>query len=182
MSTARTMTTGEMAPGGQAASEAVARWIWPGLVVGLLGMQICMGMVAVSLATGDPTSRVIPHYHDRAIHWDSMAAARIASDQLGWKETISYGSTADVYGNRDLIVDLIDKDGKPVTGAKVACELWHHARPGDVLNVACEESSEAPGRYDGRARLGRSGTWQAEVTANRSSEKYFRARELNWSF
>jgi hypothetical protein len=182
MSTARTMTAGAVTPTVPVASEAVARWVWPGLVIGLLGIQVGMGVVAVTLATGDPAWRVVPHYHDRAIHWDRVAAARTASDQLGWKSAVTIGRSADVYGHRDLVVELRDAIGQPVTGAQVTGELWHHGHPGELIQAVCRESPDVPGRYIGRAKVNRSGLWQVELNANRNGERFVQAAEMEWRF
>ena len=181
MSTARTLTA--PVPGAApVASEAVARWIWPGLVFALLGMQGVLGVVAVMLATGDPAWRVVPHYHDRAIHWDRVATARAASEQLGWKTTITPGTTADIYGHRDITVTLTTADGKPLSGATVKGELWHHARPGDLVELTLRESAEQPGLYMGRARASRSGLWQVELNVRKAGDEFIHSEEVNWTF
>lgn len=181
MSTARTLTA--PVPGAApAASEAVARWIWPGLVFALLGMQGILAVVAVTLATGDPAWRVVPHYHDRAIHWDRVATAQAASRQLGWKTDITPGASADVYGHRDILVALTTADGQPLSGAQVKGELWHHARPGELVELTLQESAEQPGHYSCRARADRSGLWQVELLVRKGSDQFIHSEVVNWTF
>jgi nitrogen fixation protein FixH len=181
MSSSGTITRPTPPPVSQA-SEAVARWVWPGLIIGLLGTQVAMGAYAVVLATGDPAWRVVPHYHDRAMNWDKVAKARAASDQLGWTTTIQPGPSADLQGQRELTVDLADRAGRPLADTTVQVELWHHAYPGEVQSVTCRAVSGEPGRYRGRGRLTRSGMWEVELSAQQGNDRWLFIQPTHWSF
>ena len=162
------------------ASETIAAWIWPGLVFGLLGLQVVLGVVSVILATGDPAWRVVPHYHERAIHWDQYAAQQQQSAHLGWKAAVSIGKQVDLTGQRELIVDLIDRDHQPVQNLNVEVELWHHARPGEVADVKLRPEGMIPGRYIGTAKIIRSGLWEVEIHAVRGSDQFDDRQRPNW--
>jgi nitrogen fixation protein FixH len=158
-----------------------AHWVWPGLVIALLGAQLGMGAVAVTLATADPAWRVVPHYHEQALQWDGVVAARAASDRLGWNVSITPDETRSADGRRSLTVTLVDSLGRPVEGATVTVELWHHARPDALTTVRCEPSTE-PGRYLGAARMNRTGLWQVEIAAQRRDERFAKSLVVDWKF
>jgi nitrogen fixation protein FixH len=164
-----------------AARQGASGWIWPGLVLLLLGGQLVMGVVAVMLATADPAWRVVPHYHDRALEWDRVVAARSASERLGWTAEITPADSASVTGQRQFGVTLLDIDGHPVRGASVSVELWHHARPDELLTVPCRATG-IPGQYEGVARLTRKGLWQVEIRAERGEERFEKSQVVDWRF
>ena len=61
-----------------------AAWRWGTLVVGMLSLQVVLGVAAVFLATGDESVAVIPNYYDKALAWDQQMAQQQASESLGW--------------------------------------------------------------------------------------------------
>jgi hypothetical protein len=158
-----------------------AHWVWPGLVCALLGAQVGLGVVAVTLATADPAWRVVPHYHEQALRWDGVMAARAASDRLGWDVSISPEEATTAGGPQPLVVTLVDGEGRPVDGATLTVELWHHARPGEVITIVCPQSA-VPGRYIGDARLNRSGLWQVEIAARRHEQQFAKSLVVDWTF
>ena len=158
-----------------------AHWVWPGLVCALLGAQVGLGVVAVTLATADPAWRVVPHYHEQALRWDGVMAARAASDRLGWDVSISPEEATTPGGPQSVVVTLVDGDGRPVDGATLTVELWHHARPGEVTTIVCPQSA-VPGRYIGDARLNRSGLWQVEIAARRHEQLFAKSLVVDWTF
>lgn len=55
-------------------AERNSKRIWVSLVVLLLGLQIGIGAIAISLATSDPSVAVVPDYHEAALNWDTDKA------------------------------------------------------------------------------------------------------------
>lgn len=51
-----------------------AAWRWGALVVAMLGLQLCLGIVAIVLATNQNAAVIIPDYYNRALHWDETKA------------------------------------------------------------------------------------------------------------
>lgn len=163
------------------ARTGVSGWVWPGLVLLLLGGQLVMGAVAVMLATADPAWRVVPHYHDRALEWDQVVAARSVSERLGWSVEITPSASATITGQRSFEVTLADAAGRPIEGANVSVELWHHARPDELMTVPCRATG-GPGQYAGAARLTRNGLWQVEIRAERGEERFVKSQVVDWKF
>ncbi len=86
---------------------------WPMAVVGLilLGMTSTFGVLIASRSDGGP--QVIKQYYQQAVAWDSTAAVRQASLDLGWTLDVSR-SRKD--GQTELLVRIVDRDGHPVPG------------------------------------------------------------------
>lgn len=157
--------------------ETRAKLIWGGVVVGFLGLEIVMCLVAVTLSSGDASFAVVPGYHEQALHWDEARAAIRASDSLGWSDAIAVGPTADLLGRRPVIVSLRDRNGSPIAGAAVKAVLFHHARAGHVLSIDLQESAE-PGTYETTAEMRREGLWEIRLDAKRGDEHFVATRQL----
>ncbi len=157
----------------QPASRARKRFMMPAVVLGLLGGHFVFILVAITLGTGDPSFAVVPDYYDKAVAHDDRKGALAASAELGWRYEIRPGRTLDAVNQRDIIIALHDRDGGPIEGATVTLSCYHFARAGEVLDI--ELSEVLPGRYAGRAGLGREGFWQFDLAATRGDERFVAA-------
>lgn len=118
------------------------RVFWIGLVIALLGGNaLAMGVLIAK--SGDPSSRVMPDYYQRAVAWDDTVAALQASDELGW--TVESRLIATAPGRARLIVTIRDVAGAPVGGAGVDAEVRHRSR-GEGVALALVERDR--GRYE----------------------------------
>lgn len=143
----------------------------PLVVLGLLGGHMIFIMTAITLATGDSSFAVVPDYYQKAVDYDERKALLAESEQLGWQIELAAAEQIDAIGEREVVVMLRDRDGQPVTDAAVQVFGYHYARAGDP--VAFESVEVLPGQYVGKARVGREGFWQFEVSAERGEERFF---------
>jgi len=139
------------------------RWI-AAVVVLLVGNAAAM--ITLAATAGDPTSRVIPDYYQKAVRYDDVAAARAASAALGWTARISLEDGA-------LVAVLTDRDGAPVTGAAVEVEVRPRVRADELVTVALVEV--APGRYQAPLPAGRRGLHDLALTARRDDAAFLAA-------
>lgn len=56
-----------------AIAEVNAKWLWGGVVVGLLTMQILMCVVAAILAVQSEATNVLPDYYEKAVQYESTS-------------------------------------------------------------------------------------------------------------
>ena len=174
MSVAGTVTPTRRTP---VPGEAKARLIWCGLVVGLLTLQVAMGLTAVTLAGGDASFAVVPGYHKQALHWDETQAAARKSAALGWHDDVHVAEQADVLGRRTLTVELQDRAGHAVTGATVSAVVFHHARANEAQTVNFVESAD--GQYDVELSMRQSGLWEVRLDATRSGDRFLAIRQID---
>jgi len=161
--------------------ELFAKWKWVGLIVGLLGLQVVVGGVAIFLATSDPSHSVVPNYHQQALESDKVLATRQVSQRLGWTWTIMPGQQTDSTGKRQLIVNLQDSKTQPITEAHLAIQLWHHARGNSRQNITLSPVPSKPGWYQGEALIDRAGLWQVDLSVDRKNDHFVDRRENQWS-
>lgn len=152
-------------------------WNWPAMIVGLLGLQIVLCMIAVYLAVSDPTMAIEPDYYKKAVHWDDAAAERLQSDALGWTHELTLDPGADVLGRRAVSLKLAGQDGRPLTGAIVELEAFSRARASHRLTLTLVE--QAPGNYTGLMPVRHDGLWEFVLTAARGREVYTQTERLD---
>ncbi|MFT3882633.1 MAG: FixH family protein [Gemmatales bacterium] len=161
--------------------ELFAKWKWVGLIVGLLSIQVIVGGMAIFLANSDPAHSVVPNYHQQALEYDKVLAARQLSHQLGWTWSIVPGQQIDTTGKRQLTLQLQDNRAQPVTEAHVILQLLHHARGNSRQNITLTPVPQKPGWYQGEAVVDRAGLWQVDLSVDRQKEHFVDRREFHWS-
>lgn len=152
------------------AANSRAHLFWPGLVLALLGAQLGLVIVAIYLATSDPSVVVEPNYYQQALRWDEHAAQLRTNAALGWSLTIDVAPTADLRGQRALTATLRHRDGTPLDGATITITLFHHARGHDRTHLTL--TAAGAGRYVARAPLPRSGLWQFRCAVRRGPDTF----------
>jgi nitrogen fixation protein FixH len=119
-------------------------------------------VVAVWYAVGDPALAVVPNYYDKAVRWDELRAVRERSAAMGWQVNLGW-TPADPSGERQVTVQLLDANGKPVTVRDLSLECFHHARANEIQQVALTERSE--GLFAGAAQLPQPGLYRMTMRA-----------------
>jgi nitrogen fixation protein FixH len=144
---------------------------WGLVVVGLLCAHVSGMILAVRIATGDPTFTSVPDYYQRAVAWDDQAASQRASDALGWQAELS----SSALGDR-LVLVVRDAHGAPVDGLVGTVSAYHHARTRDVFEAPL--TARGDGTYFAAIAVGAPGAWQVALRAERGGEVFVLATEV----
>ena len=158
-------------------AEKRAKRFWIALVVFLFIIQSTIMGSVMHLAIGDPSSAVVPDYHNRALNWDALRHTQEAAGRLGWDLGFKASDVVDGRGMRAIELRVVDAQGKAVDGLSVSGTLYHHARAGDVLQVSLPSAGE--GRYIALAPASRPGQWQLELSIVGGSEPV--AKSINFN-
>lgn len=145
-------------------------WLWPGIVIGVLGVHASACLIVAYIATSDPSQAVVPDYHAKAVAWDAHRAEQRQSAALGWTCGIDVAMKADMLGQRNVRISLRDADDAPLTGAVVSLSLYHHARANDV--IAAEPKEAAPGEYTVMLDMRRDGLWAFDVQVQHGDDHF----------
>jgi len=144
--------------------------LWPGLVFVLLGLNISIVCVTIYAAHIRPASFAVESEYDRkALNWDETVRQRRHDADLGW--TVGIVSTAD----GKLQVALSDKQNRPIDGASVEVEAFHHARAGAKVVVTCSASLAGSGQYIASMPIETPGLWEFRFTVKCGAEVYTHA-------
>lgn len=152
-------------------------YFFPALVVGLLVMQVGLCFIGVYYATHSNANVVENDYYDKALHWDQQVAAEQASAALGWKTAIRVSERPDLQGNRTFVMDVKDRSGAAVTGARIRMIFFHHAQARLVETVELQEQDS--GSYVATIATARAGIWEFRLVAERGKEKFVKREAIS---
>jgi hypothetical protein len=141
--------------------ERRARRRWVSAIVGLLGLQVVIGIGSVLLAVGDPTVAIVPNYHQKALDWDATQRAQHLTHKLGWDVIPLIGLASPETGHRLVRIAILDGQQQPVTDLNLSAKIYHHARGTEVHELRMVETD--PGYYEATIGLRESGMWQLQL-------------------
>jgi len=153
-----------------------AYYRWPMIILALIGLQLLLGAITVYFATNDPSFAVETDAHAKGLSWDEFAAARQASDALGWSCELRVGD-ADPYGERYVFVTLADHADLPIDGAALTGVTYHQARGAQRLSLDFRQVT--PGLYRAKGKLRRDGWWVFELVATRGDDRCLISEKLH---
>ncbi len=145
-------------------SATTQRWGWrrfPWYVVAafVLVFAVNGGMVWSALATFPGVA--VTDSFDHSNHYDTVLAAAARQAALGWRIT-----AAEESGRPVLL--LAERDGRPLTGARVTATARRPLGPDHVTPLAFREAS--PGRYVTETALAERGQWQLLLAVARGAD------------
>ncbi|MCA9131924.1 MAG: FixH family protein [Planctomycetales bacterium] len=142
-------------------AERRARRVWLTVIVGLLGLQVAVGVTSVLLAVGDPSVAIVPNYHQAALDWDTAQRARQLPQRLGWQLTPSISDVESTASQRVVRVSIVGPKGEPITGLRISAQVYHHARGSMVYEMRLNEIE--PGSYQAGTGLTAAGYWHLQL-------------------
>lgn len=133
--------------------------LWPGMVVGLLGMSVTMVTITVTAAVGDPSFAVERDYYERALRWDEHMAQQRQNDELGWRASLEMRPGGEgTWG--ELVVTVLGADGAPLEDAAVMGTCFHYAEANSVYTLDFEPDG---GVWVAPSPLDRAGLWRVRL-------------------
>lgn len=142
--------------------------LWPGIIVAVLGVHVCIVVTTALLATADKSVAVEPDYYRKAVAWDRQRDVENRSSALGWTVRLTPGAAAGPA--TPLRIDLAGPDGAPIAGAALEVEAFANVRSADRRRTTLKETT--PGTYEGTFNADRSGLWQFRLSASRALDRF----------
>jgi len=143
---------------------------WPIAIVGIIALHATAMVAVIAIATRNPSFSVEPDHYQKALGWDRLAARKQASDLLGWKAEVTTEAQLDGARARRLDCRIVDRDGKPVTGATVTILAFPHARGEERVSMELRDAEA--GVYTVRAPMARPGLWELRLSALRGPDLF----------
>ncbi|MGD8439851.1 MAG: FixH family protein [Holophagae bacterium] len=141
---------------------------WPAVIAGALGLHVLVMLAMVYVATSNDSYAVEPDYYAKALAWDERRAQEQRNAELGW--TLDFAVVpADPGADPVLRANLVDADGAPVTGARVAVEAFANVRRDDVLTATLDPT---PGGYEVTIPMHRNGRWEFRFRVTRDHDVF----------
>lgn len=153
-----------------------AAWRWGSFVVGLLSLQVVLGVAAVMLATGDESVAVIPDYYDKALNWDEQMAQRQSSKALGWQ--VEFVETDYGQLGSGLQINLKDAADTPIQIQSGTVHLYRHARASERMAAPIAKADD--GIIEVASCFSHHGLWQVELDViDRDGNRFVESRRMD---
>jgi nitrogen fixation protein FixH len=133
------------------------------MIIGAFLVVIVVNAVFVTYALKTWSGLSVEQPYDRGIKYNQVLEVDRAELALGWKVTGR-------YDGRRIVVELHDRDGKAVNGAKVVASLERPTSEGYDKDLPL--SAEGDGRYGTDARVSLPGQWDLRVVAERGADHF----------
>jgi nitrogen fixation protein FixH len=140
-----------------------AKTRWTLAIVGLLAGNVLAGFVLFAIAHHG-ASQVIPHYYDKAVHYDDALDQAAENRALGW-------SVAASIDHGVVTARVHDRAGEPLAGARVRVEGYPRAHA--ERHFAGDLMAAGAGVYLG-PRAHDQGWTDLTVTVERGADRYVR--------
>jgi hypothetical protein len=144
--------------------------IWPTLVIVALAANVILIVTLARIAGNDPSFAVEPDYYAKAISWDSVQAQRGRDDVLGWR-VLPTLTAVTAERSPSLTLELLDREGRPVTGAEISLEAMPVAFASHVIRATLA-AQKTPGQYGGPVAVDRTGLWEFRVLVVRATDRF----------
>jgi nitrogen fixation protein FixH len=151
-------------------SSVLARWRWPGIIIGFLVLNVCITAALITSAVSDPSYAIEPDSYQKALAWDATQAQMAANARLGWTAAGNVSSRQDCASLRVLNLKMQDRTDAPIVGANVTIEAFAQTRSAQRLRATLSEND--PGEYGASLPFHRNGLWEIRLTAKRGEETF----------
>lgn len=143
---------------------------WPVIIVVLLAAHVIFWLGIVYIANSDPSFSVEPDYYAKSMLWNATAAQLRKNEALGWSLSTEIGDDAGLRYERTLTCRLADINGRPIAGATISLEAFHHARGNQRFKVAFADRGE--GVYGAMLEMRKAGQWEFRYVVNYGDETF----------
>jgi hypothetical protein len=159
--------------------------IWPYLIAGALALHVIVSLIAVFIATSDPSYAVEKDYYRKALAWDGRRVQENTNQALGWRFEFAVTPPGRPSDQAKLEASIRDDAGRPLSGAAVSVETFHNSRSDDILRARLEATGEA-GVYRTTLPMQHNGRWELRFTIDHNGRRFTHAEtrhlfvEGNW--
>lgn len=155
-------------------------WQWPWIVAGLMAVVVGANLILMYVAVSDPSFAVEEDYYQKGLDWDDKRAQDQANDSLGWSLELNVAPLRSADGTNGLTANLTDRDGRPISDAKIYLEAFHNARA--ALIQKRDLTRDGDGGYSTSLLMRRPGLWEFRFEVSRNEQRFTHTivEELSW--
>ena len=140
---------------------------WAYVPAGLLAAMLGGLLTLAHIAGDDPSFAVERDYYRKASDWNAEMAQRAENERLGFRADLTLARLPS--GKHALSLELRDRAGAPVSGARVTAVAFHNARAGRHLELDLRPEATA---YTAEIPAQRPGLWEFRITALAGSDRF----------
>ncbi len=149
-------------------------WWIPWTFVAFFVVVLIANGIMIWVALSSWTGVVDPRYYETGLRYNRLIEAAEASRALGWTARARVRVGADRQGR--IVVELRDREGRPVAGAEVRGRLVRPTHEGEDVSLVL--APESTGRYVARFVLPAFGQWRLHLRARRGDDLFVHGERL----
>ncbi|HEY6195118.1 MAG TPA: FixH family protein [Candidatus Eisenbacteria bacterium] len=143
--------------------------LWPIAIVGVLAITVGANVWLLYEAHRDPNASALESdYYRKAVAYDSTLAQARRDSVLGWRLEVTPGAY-DPAGTR-FAVALTDRDGRAISGARIALAAIHNLDAGRERTATF--LTGADGRATSTVSLRHTGLWELRFEVRHEAERF----------
>ena len=123
------------------------------------------------------TGLVTDQAYEKGLAYNGTITEREAQRELGWSASLETVSLSEDNLKQRILLTIIDKDGKPVTGAKVMLTLFRPTKAGVDVEIALKERKNT-GVYTIAMGIPYKGQWDYRFVAYKGNN-IFKVSKVN---
>lgn len=154
-------------------------WWYPFIYVGVFGVVLAVNLVFMFSAIHTFSGLSTEQAYDKGLKYNEEIEAAKQQQALGWSVTAEVNARArseQAPHAADIVVTILDKDGKPVTGLDVKAAFVRPTSEGHDSGAMLSE--QGAGRYVISPALSLGGQWEMTVSAHRGNLNYRFAQRI----
>jgi nitrogen fixation protein FixH len=144
--------------------------LWPILITSLICIHIVSVVTMVIVATHDRSFAVEPDFYQKGLHYDQAIQQRRENDRLGWSVKVEVSQPLSGTNMRNVTCRLMDRDGKPLEGAKIDLAAFAHLRASNVQT--CALVPQDTGQYAGTIAFADPGIWEFRLVVAHGKDTF----------
>lgn len=156
-------------------STAFREWR-PWVIVGGLLFVMVVNAGLLYIANKDFPGVVENDYYDKGMYYNEYLSRMEQQRLRGWKLNLGWVQEPQVGEPATLRCLAVDKQGKPLSGAKVEVKLLRPGEPKADQRLVLHEI--APGDYQGTISLPRPGNWDLLLQMQRGQDAHEQQAEV----
>jgi nitrogen fixation protein FixH len=141
--------------------------LWPGIILGFLGMNVTIVGITIAVTRIDSGYRVEQGYDVKALHWDEHKAALATQSSLGWQASCEVMNAS--VKSATLVIGLHDREKMPIRDGVVTINAFHASRPNHSQSVT---AALVDGMCEASFTPDREGKWVFTVTIKHGGENF----------
>jgi nitrogen fixation protein FixH len=141
-------------------------------LAGFFGVIFAVNGAFITLSLTGQDGLVKDHGYDKSLHYDDVIQQQKRQAKVGWQVTLKPPQTPAA----PVALSLVDKAGKPLTGASVKVDFQRPTAVGMDQEVPLVDQGQ--GHYTGKATLASAGQWDAVIQVRHGDEQYLRRQRI----
>jgi hypothetical protein len=154
-------------------SETTSRRFWISMIIGFFAIDLSIAVIAVSMASADPSFRAIPGFGTRSVNWTELQRRQNNLRKLGILVEFDLENSTP----EGLRVRVLDSDRHSIEGLNLTMQAFHFTRVAEqqTVDLIADEVG-----YIAPLKMSKHGNWHVELSGEAMGEPIWSQQTIDW--